>query len=60
METPKAIVIAAIIIAVGILAASGIYEFSSTRDGIANRYNKITGGISFCVAGRGCESFSEK
>ena len=53
------IIIASLIISVSIFLASGIYEFSSSRDGVANRYNKITGSVDFCVVGDGCTRFNK-
>jgi len=59
MDTPKAIIIAAVIISISIFLASGIYEFSSPNAAITHRYNKITGSIDFCIMGEGCVSSSE-
>ena len=59
MDTPKAIIISAVIISISIFLASGIYEFSSPNAAITHRYNKITGSIDFCIMGEGCVSSSE-
>jgi len=59
MDTPKAIIIAAILIAVSILVTQGIYEFSSVRWDTVQRYNKLTGNAELCLFGSGCGSFSK-
>lgn len=59
MDTPKSIIIAAIIIAVSISITSGIYEFSSVQLDIVQRYNKFTGDVAICVVGHECKSFSK-
>lgn len=59
MDTPKAIIIAAIIIAASILVTSGIYEFSSVQMDMVQRYNKLTGNVAICIVGHECKSFSK-
>lgn len=59
MDTPKAIIFSAIIIAIAIIVQSGIYEFSSVGMGAVQRYNKLTGDVSLCLLAEGCESFFE-
>ena len=59
MNTPQAITIAAILVAVSILFSGGIYEFSSINLASAHRYNKFTGSTDLCAVRKGCKSFSE-
>ncbi len=60
MSTGQAIILAAAILAIGILLSGGIYEMDSpaSRPSIVHRLNKITGYIDLCVAGSGRQNAS--
>jgi hypothetical protein len=60
MDTPKAIIIASVILGGSILVSQGMYDFSSSQMGVAHRYNRITGSVALCVHNMGCDIFQKK
>jgi len=60
IDVPRAIIIAATIIASSVFLTNGFYEFSSSNFGVAHRYNKITGSVDLCGLKSGCEPFEKK
>lgn len=56
----KTILIAAALLAFGMIFNGGIYEFY-TRDGtLISRFNKFTGSIDLCVPHKHCKAFDAR
>lgn len=55
MDIGKSIILAAIIVAIGLLLSNGIYEFDTPKLGSVHRYNKLTGSVELSLIAPGNE-----